>query len=285
VHEWRAFDLSGAVPHEALAGASVVVHAAVDTTGGYDGHQRNTIDATRNVLRGMRAAGVARLVYISSLSVLRPPRTPWERQDERTPLAPPGARELGSYAWGKCEAERLVAAAAGLGIDTRILRPAALVDWSKPEIPGLVGRRLFGRWHLGFGRPALPFAVCEVGRAAAVVAWCAERFEEAPSIVNLIDDRIDTRRRLIESFRKRGWRGRIVWLPISFVAGLLTVVRTAVALAFFRRPQRLAVWSVLRARRYNTAVAASALQAAIPESPHAVPDSHSHMPAREAEAC
>jgi predicted dehydrogenase/nucleoside-diphosphate-sugar epimerase len=286
VHEWRALDLSAAVPQEALAGASVVVHAAADTTGGYDGHQRNTIDATRNVLEGMHAAGVARLVYVSSLSVLRPPKTPRERQDERTPLAPPGARELGSYAWGKCEAERLVAGeAARLGIDTRILRPAALIDWAKPEIPGLIGRRLFGRWHLGFGRPGLPFAVCEVGCAAAVVAWCTERFDGAPPIVNLIDDGIDTRRRLIESFRKRGWRGRIVWLPISLVAGLLTIFRTAVALAHFRRPKRLAVWSVLRARRYNTAIAAGVVQAAIPASRHAVPDSHNHMPAREVEAC
>ena len=284
VHEWHALDLSGAVPQQAFAGATVVVHAAVDTSGGYDGHQRNTIDATRNVLRGMHAAGVARLVCVSSLSVLRPPKTPWERQDERTPLARPGARELGPYTWGKCEAERLVADdAAGLGIDTRILRPAALVDWSKPEVPGLVGRRLFGRWHLGFGRPDLPFAVCEVGRAAAVVAWCAERFDEAPPIVNLIDDGITTRRRLIESFRARGWRGRIVWLPISLVAGLLTVVRTAVALAHFRRPQRLAVWSVLRARRYDTSIAASALQAANPASPDALHDSHNHTPAREAE--
>src|SRR2546426_8587907 len=91
----------------------------------------------------MCAAGVSRLVYVSSLSALRPPRTPWERQDERTPIAPPDAREFGSYAWGKTEAERAVAAeAASLGIETRVIRPAALVDWTNPEMPGLVGRRL-----------------------------------------------------------------------------------------------------------------------------------------------
>src|SRR2546425_4073013 len=37
--------------------------------------------------------------------------------------------------------------------ETRVIRPAALVDWTNPEMPGLVGRRLFGSWHLGFGRP------------------------------------------------------------------------------------------------------------------------------------
>ena len=133
VHEWRALDLSRVVPADAFAGASVVVHAAVDTSGGYDGHQQNTIGATRNVLRAMQEAVVARLVYVSSLSVLRPPRTPWEVQDEGTPLAPPDARRYGSYAWGKAEAERLVAAeAAARGVNTRIVRPAALVDWTAP---------------------------------------------------------------------------------------------------------------------------------------------------------
>src|SRR6185437_13732173 len=49
--------------------------------------------------------------------------------------------------------ERLVGAEASrLGIETRVLRPAALVDWTNPDMPGLVGRRLFGAWHLGFGR-------------------------------------------------------------------------------------------------------------------------------------
>ena len=271
VHEWRALDLGRPVPPGTFAGAVVVVHAAVDTSGGYDGHQRNTIDATRHVLEGMSAAGVARLVYVSSLSVLRPPRTPWERQNEDTPLAAPDARQFGSYSWGKTEAERLVAAeAARLGIETRVLRPAALVDWTNPDMPGLVGRRLFGPWHLGFGRPGLPFAVCEVGRAAAVVAWCAARFPEAPPVLNLIDPAISTRQRLLQRFHSHGWRGRMVWLPISLFALLFTAARVGLGLATLRIPSRLAVWSIFRPRRYDTTLSARVLQAAAqPESPAA----------------
>src|SRR3989442_4273040 len=243
VHEWRALDLGRRIPRDAFAGAAVVVHAAVDTAGGYDGHQRNTIDATRNVLRGMCAAGVSRLVYVSSLSVLRPPRTPWERQDERTPIARPDAREVGSYACGKTEAERAVAAeAASLGIETRVIRPAALVDWTNPEMPGLVGRRLFGSWHLGFGRPGLPFAVCEVGRAAAAGAWCAEQFAQAPAVVNLFDPTIPTRRRLLALFRSHGGRGRMGWWPVPGVALLATTA------GFSPSPARLRVRSRLAAR-------------------------------------
>ena len=268
VHEWRALDLSRAVPPEAFAGAAVVVHAAAEPVGGYPGHQRNTIDATRNLLHAMQAAGRRRLVYVSSLSVLRPPRTPWERQDERTPLAPPDARDLGAYAWGKTEAERLVAAEAPVrGIETRILRPAALVSHSHPEIPGLLGRRLFGRWHLGLGRPGLPFAVCEVRQAAGAVAWCAQHFDEAPPVVNLIDDAISTRGRLLEVFRAHGWRGRLVWIPVALFALLFTAARVAFGLATLRLPARLAVWTIFRPRRYDTSRAARLLDAAASGSP------------------
>ena len=263
IHEWCALDLSQPVPPETFGGAQVVVHAAVDTAGGYEGHQRSTIDATRHILNAMHAAGASQLVYVSSLSVLRPPRTPWERQDERTPLADPDARKFGAYAWGKTEAERIVATEAPeLGIETRIVRPAALVDWTNPDVPGLVGRRLFGSWHLAFGRPGLPFAVCEVGRAAAVVAWLAERFTDAPPVINLIDPAISTRKRLLERFRAYGWRGRMVWMPIPLFALLVGTVRLGLGLAKLRLPARLAVWSIFRPRRYDAALSARVLDAA-----------------------
>jgi predicted dehydrogenase/nucleoside-diphosphate-sugar epimerase len=267
VHEWLRLDLSRAAPAEAFAGADVVVHAAAESAGGYDGHQRNSIDAARNVLQGMQDAGLTRLVYVSSLSVLRPPRTPWERQDERTPLVRPGAREYGPYVWGKAESERLVATLApALGIEARIIRPGALVDWRHPDLPGLVGRRLIGRWHLGFGWPGLPLPVCEVSNAAAVVAWSVAEFEDAPRVMNLSDPAIATRGRLLEEFAAHGWRGRFLWVPIPLFTILVHAARAALALPTLRRPTPLALYAILRPRRYSTAVAGPILARAIQES-------------------
>jgi predicted dehydrogenase/nucleoside-diphosphate-sugar epimerase len=260
--EWVRADLAEAVPPGALAGATVVVHAAAETAGGFEAHERNSVGATRQLLQAMVAARIRRLVYVSSLSVLRPPRTPWEQQTEQTPLAGRPER-LGPYTWGKCAAEQLVAAAhARQEIQARIIRPAALIDWEHIELPGLVGRRLFGDWQLGLGRPSLPFAVCEVGRAAAAVAWCAARFGEAPPIVNLIDPTIRTRAQLLRRFREHGWRGRVVWTPISVLAGAVMVLRFVMALARRERARPLAVWSILRPRRYDPAVATAILAAA-----------------------
>ena len=266
VHEWLRLDLGRAAPAESFAGSVAVVHAAAASSGGYESHQRNTLDATRNVLQGMQAARVTRLVYVSSLAVLRPPRTPWEEQDELTPLTGPDKRRYGPYVWGKSGAEHIVAAEApALGIETRIIRPGALVDWTNPDPPGLMGRRLFGPWHLGFGRPGLPLPVCEVGAAAAVVAWTVAEFTDAPPILNLLDPAIPTRRCVLEKFAEHGWRGRFVWVPIPLFVGLVHAARYALALPTLRRPTPLALHTILRPRRYSSALAKQVLDRATRE--------------------
>jgi predicted dehydrogenase/nucleoside-diphosphate-sugar epimerase len=261
VQEWVVADLSNGLPTGALAGADVVVHAAAETAGGYEAHQRNTIDATRHLLQAMHASGATRLVLVSSLSVLRPPRTPWECQDEATPR-PHDPRPLGPYTWGKSLQEELVAREApALGIATRIIRPGALIDWREPAIPGLMGRHLFGRWNLGLGRPGLPIAVCEVEECAKAIAWCATHFDQAPPVINLFDPAMATRRELVAVMRRQGWSGRIVWMPISAISLGIMTARTVLSAAHGHLPLRLAAWSILRPRRYDARVAATVLEA------------------------
>jgi predicted dehydrogenase/nucleoside-diphosphate-sugar epimerase len=261
LHEWVRTDLADGIGPEALAGATIVVHAAAETAGGFDAHERNSVGATRELLSAMAAADCRRLVYISSISVLRPPRPFWERQGEQTPLADRPER-LGPYTWGKCAAEQLVADAQARGeIEARIIRPAALIDWTNIELPGLIGRRLFDRWHLGLGRPSLPFAVCDVSAAAAAVAWCADRFDEAPPLINLMDPEIRTRGDLLEKCREHGWRGRMLWTPISFLAGAVVAARYGMGMVRRERPQPMAVWSILRPRRYDMEVSSKVFAA------------------------
>jgi predicted dehydrogenase/nucleoside-diphosphate-sugar epimerase len=253
VQEWVRADLSTNVPVDALVGADVVIHAAAETTGGYEAHQRNSIDATENLLRAMHAAGATRLVLVSSLSVLTPPRRAWERQDEHTPR-PADPRVFGSYVWGKCMQEEIVERLApGLGISTRIVRPGALLDPQDPMLPGLMGRRLFGPWHLGLGGPGHPIAACWVERCAEAIAWCATHFEEAPPVVNLFDPAVSTRGDLIALLETRGWRGRIFWLPSTIVTPGLQAVNAILSLTRGASTERLGTWlSYLKPRRYES---------------------------------
>jgi predicted dehydrogenase/nucleoside-diphosphate-sugar epimerase len=261
VHEWITADLGEGVSAAALDGADVVVHAAAETAGDFAAHQRNTIDATRHLLHAMHEAGVRRLVLISSLSVLRPPRTPWERQDEHTPR-PEAPERFGPYVWGKSRQEELVEREApALGIAVRIIRPGALVDWGEPELPGAMGRHLFGRWHLALGRSRLPIAVCDVARCAEAIAWCATHFDAAPPLVNLFEPALTTRGAFLARLRRHGWNGRIVWVPISTISCAIVAARTFHALLRGRLPTRLAAWSILRPRRYDSRMAAKVLAA------------------------
>jgi predicted dehydrogenase/nucleoside-diphosphate-sugar epimerase len=262
VHEWRILDLSRKIDPTSLAGADVVVHAAAEVSGGFGAHQGNSIDATRNLLAAMSQVDARRLVYISSLSVLRPPRTAWERQNESTPLAA-NPRCLGAYTWGKTLAEVSVAEQTGATslIKARIIRPAALVDRDNVEFPGLLGRRLFGRWHLGLGRPGLPLGVCDVALAGDVVAWSVAHFDEAPPVLNLIDPRLIMRRDILRAFQDWGWKGRVVWVPIGLMAAVVVTLRTSLALLRFARPERLAAWSVLKPRRFDVTLSARVLAA------------------------
>ena len=268
VHEWIRADLGRPLAPDVLAGAELVVHAAAETAGGYEEHQKNSIDATRNLLEAMQEGGVRRLVYVSSLSVVKPPRLR-ERQHERTPLPRPrDARRLGAYTWGKTEAERLVSSAlAAREVEARIIRPGALVEWRSGELPGLLGRRLFGKWHLGLGRPGAPLPVCEVRAAAAAIAWSAEHFDEAPEVVNLFDEKVGTRGAILEKFRGAGWRGRMIWVPIPLFAGLFSLARAAIGFLKGHRPERLDSWSVLRPRRFKGALATWVLARAQASAP------------------
>ena len=259
IGEWVTSDLSRGLSADALAGADIVVHAAAETSGGYDDHRRNTIAATKHLLRAMHAAGVRKLLLVSSLSVLEPPRSAWERQDERT-RRPSRPRAFGPYTWGKCLQEALVERdAPKLGIAVRIVRPGALIDSADLTLPGLMGRRLFGRWHLGLGRPALPIAVCDVARCADAIAWCVRNFDETPPVVHLFDPELTTRRTYLTHIAGRGWRGRMVWVPISAVAFGLSSVRTLLSLRRLRWPTRLAAWSILRPRRYDATLTTSVM--------------------------
>lgn len=102
----------------------LVVHAAALSSpwGPDEAFRRANVDATRNVLDACRAAGVRRLVHISSPSIYGHRR---DLRDVREDVAI-DARGLTAYARTKLEAERLVDRAVAEGLDAITLRPRAL---------------------------------------------------------------------------------------------------------------------------------------------------------------
>jgi predicted dehydrogenase len=205
----------GAGQFELPASIDTVVHCAAETAGGWDAHQRNSIDAMRNVLDSMRAAHVCQLVHVSSLAVIDADAT--QPLDEASPLERDGRRR-GPYVWGKLATERLAADATQThGINVRIIRPGPLVNNFDFDPPGKLGRAI-GRVFVAVGTPRSTIPICDVRRAGQIVAWTAAHFDEARSLVHAIDPAPQTRRDLVARVRATLPGVRVVWFPAPMLA-------------------------------------------------------------------
>lgn len=135
-----------------MAGCSVVVHMAANTgeAGRYEDFYRANVEGTEHVLNATRAAGVSRLVHVSTEAVLMG-GAPIVRADEQSPYP---ARPLGHYATTKGLAERRVLAANSPTLATMVVRPRLV--WGKGDttvLPVLIEAVKTGRlvW-IGGGR-------------------------------------------------------------------------------------------------------------------------------------
>lgn len=146
----------------AAEGASVVFHAAgrVSDWGPREAFLRTNAEGTRNVVGACRQAGVARLVHLSSLTVLGLPRD-GRLVSEGTTTATPKRGDF--YTESKLLAERCVVEAHGKGgLATTVVRPGAIWGPGDPNvIPRVVrllrrgamplvggGRNLLGLTHV-----------------------------------------------------------------------------------------------------------------------------------------
>ncbi len=155
----------------AFAGTACVYHCAacVSDWSAWRDHQRDTIDATRNVLDACRAVGVGRVVHASSVLVYGHPRGE-RRLDETEPLGQ-HLRFWDYYPAAKIEAEKLVA---GFGSGATIIRPTWLFGpRDQRAIPRLVkALRARGRgFFIGNGQQLLNMLhAADVARGAILAA-------------------------------------------------------------------------------------------------------------------
>jgi len=223
-------DISQPIALEVMAGAQAIVHCAAETAGRWEQHQRNSVDATEQVLRAAAAAKVKRMIHVSSISVMAVPAR-GKMLSESTPFEA-NSRTGGPNAWGKIESERLVVARCReFGIDLRVVRPSALVDYRFFDPPGLLGRRL-GNIFVAVGMPSHKLGVVDVVFSGQTIAWMVRHFDEAPVLLNLFEPELPTKRELLAQLRKMNPDLTIVWLypfvllPLSWFAfGLQKVLR------------------------------------------------------------
>jgi predicted dehydrogenase/nucleoside-diphosphate-sugar epimerase len=260
-------DISQPIAPDVMAGAKTVIHCAAETAGGWDQHQRNSIGATDCVVQAAASAGVKRLIHVSSISVLAVPKR-GDRLTETTPLVA-GSRSAGPYAWGKTESEKLVVARCQeLGIELRVVRPSALVDYRHFDPPGLLGKRV-GNIFVAVGMPGHQLGVVDVVFSAQSLAWMVRHFEEAPAVLNLFEPELPTKRELLARLRLINPDLAVVWLPPVI---LLPLSWLAIGIQKMLRPRSPAIniARIFARLRYDTSLIASlapGIKAEISQSP------------------
>jgi predicted dehydrogenase/nucleoside-diphosphate-sugar epimerase len=208
--EYLVANISQGAAASLFKGVDTVIHAAAETAGGWEEHQRNSLDATEQIMRGAAAAGVRHVVHVSSLAVLA--------QGDGRPIGDDHPLEAdskgsGPYVWGKLESERLaVRLGQELGLSVKVVRPGALVDYRDFEPPGRLGKRL-GNIFVAVGSSSDRLGVVDVGFSGRFLAWMTDRWNSVPSPLNLLDPVSPTKRELLLRLRKANPDLAVVWLP------------------------------------------------------------------------
>jgi hypothetical protein len=86
-------------------------------------------------------------------------------------------------------------------------------------------------------------------------------FDEAPAVINLFDPSLPTRAAVAARLRASGWRGQFVWVPITLIAAGTAAARTLLAALSGRKREPLAIWSILRPRRYDARLSTAMFEA------------------------
>ena len=139
----------------AMDGVDLVVHCAAVTTNSVPWwvHEQTNVEGTRAVRDAARAAGVRRLVHISSIAVYDAgSRSP---VPESAPL-PGNVNRWAYYQRSKIAAEQVVANGAGGGPEVVVVRPGIIYGPGRLPVPGEV-QLGSTRVMIGSGRNNLPY--------------------------------------------------------------------------------------------------------------------------------
>jgi nucleoside-diphosphate-sugar epimerase len=208
-------------------GIDVVVHAAAAMRGTLSEQLADTVTGTVNLLKAARAAGIRRIVGLSSLAVLdfRSVRA-MTAIDERVSVA--RAEDTGAYTQAKILQEGLFREfGAEAGHTSLILRPGLVYDERRliAAHAGIVKRGL----QILASHPGQVPTVEVRGVARAVVAAVEGSFEGVET-VHLIDDALPTQTEYLAGLRRRGMlESGGLMVPWKLLQGFCTGSRLAMS--------------------------------------------------------
>ena len=198
-------------------GIDCIIHAAAGMRGSAADMFANTVIGTRNLLEAAGAAGVRRIVLVSSFAVYRTEGLARGAvHDESLPLEADGV-DKGAYAHAKTRQEVLFGEyCRRFGFESVVLRPGVIYGPGAGAFSSRVGIQAMGLFF-SLGRGAtLPLTF--VGNCADAVARAALQ-APAGSAFNVVDDDLPSCGRYLREYRRRVARLRVI--PVPYWAFLL----------------------------------------------------------------
>ena len=219
----------------AVCGVDWVVHAAarVTTTGKWEEFAEANIRGTRRVIRAARAAGVQRIVHISSLSVYDVPQDGITISEQSPYESESNAR--GHYSRSKLAADRLALWEAARGAPVVVLRPGLLYGPGKrPPLARQSFSKGGFKFILATPRYTLPFSYTDnVADAVLLALEASDAVGQAFTVVDANIPQADLAR-LYQGAAGEHWRP--VFLPVDLVAAAAWGVERGCRLARRRPP-------------------------------------------------
>jgi nucleoside-diphosphate-sugar epimerase len=203
----------------ALAGARVLYHAAAVKRGPPAALVQGTVAASEHVFRAALAAGVGRVVLVSSFGAMGVADLPRDALvDEEAPLEPhPERRD--PYSFAKHRQEALAwRLAREQGLPLAVVRPGFVFGAGQEILGTRIGLRLPGLFlHLG-GRGRVPLTFVENCADAVVLAGTAPG--ALGRALCVVDDDLPESRALLRRYRREVERLPVVPIPFPLLRQL-----------------------------------------------------------------
>jgi nucleoside-diphosphate-sugar epimerase len=219
---------------EAARGQQVVFHAAakVPDWGPRREFFRVNVDGTRQVVTACQDAGVERLVYVSSLTVLGLPRR-GAAVDEQSPYDP---SRRDAYTASKIAAEKIVREAnRQRGLCTVAVRPGAIWGPGDPSLAPRIAALLRRGRAVYIGRATNRLALSHVDNLTLGLRLAAETPAAAGQVYHLTDGEPVTAREVIDSLAALVGTPRPRWSVPFFVMYMAAAALEGVAHLVRRR--------------------------------------------------
>ena len=135
------------------------------------------------------------------------------------------------------------------GVEVRVIRPGALVDYTDFEAPGRLGREV-GPLFVCIGGKNSRIGLCDVNKAAEVVRAYVEKFDDMPSTLNLIEPEGPTHAELLSRLLAKRPDLRVLYFPL-FLLRLMSPALKLLQRILRPGNRPIDVYAVFAPEKYN----------------------------------